>query len=468
MLLQPSKPMPHVVRWWWKNPYTHKRQQLNLAAWNVRTTNDSPNSCRPERATAIISNELESANIDICALSEVRRERTGNVIEKYHTIYWSGGETKEAGVGFAISNRLVTTITPILLPISDSIMVLRLQLASGDFLKIVSVYGPTMQRTDNEKEHFYESLNQVVNSNKSDKLIILGDLNARVGSDWELWPDVLGKHGTGKMNSNGFILLEFCAQNHFSIMGSMFQLPNRLKCTWQHPRSKHWHQLDHIISNTITKSAINVAKASLTADCFTDHRLVVCKCTFPLKKKKKGQKPPIKPSITMTQEKIDRLQEYINENLPNCSNTWESFKETLQNAAIHTFGKKKNQNSDWFDENDLEIRTLLKNKHLNRQEIQKRIRAMKNNWFVTKANEAEAYHKEKKLGEFYSIIRQVHGPRSRNTKQIKSKQGKLLTTQDEIKERWIEHFSELLNIAVETDNRILDELDTLPVRQDLE
>ena len=99
-----------VVVEYLQNPYKNK-QRLNLAAWNVRTTNDNPNSCRPERATAIISRELESENIDICALSEVRRERTGNIIEKYHTIYWSGGDTKEAGVGFAISNRLIKNIT---------------------------------------------------------------------------------------------------------------------------------------------------------------------------------------------------------------------------------------------------------------------------------------------------------------------------------------------------------------------
>ena len=88
-----------------------------------------------------------------------------------------------------------------------------------------------MQRSDIEKEHFYQSVDLVVNSNKSDKLIVLGDFNARVGCDSELWPDVLGKHCTGKMNSNGLSLLEFCSRNHFSVMGSMFQSPNRLKCT---------------------------------------------------------------------------------------------------------------------------------------------------------------------------------------------------------------------------------------------
>ena len=84
------------------------KQVLNLAAWNVRTTNDSVNSLRPERATAIICRALEEADVDICALSEVRRPGTGNIKERSHTIYWSGGEDKTAGVGFAVSNKFHT------------------------------------------------------------------------------------------------------------------------------------------------------------------------------------------------------------------------------------------------------------------------------------------------------------------------------------------------------------------------
>lgn len=105
----------------------------------------------------------------------------------------------------------------------------------------------------------------------------------------------------------------------------------------------------------------------------------------------------------MTREKIDLLQEYLNEKIPNCPNTWQSFKETHQNAAIHTFGKKKNQSSDWFDENDTEIINLLKNKQLNRQEIQRRTRTMNNYWFLARANEAEAYHKQKKLSAKFTV-----------------------------------------------------------------
>ena len=165
-----------------RNLCNHRKQVLNLAACNVRTTNDSADSCRPERATATISRELATANIDTCALSEVRREGTGNIVERDHTIHWSGTNNKEAGVGFAVSNRL-SNVTLDLKPVSERIMVLQLQVRSGEFLKLMSVYGPTMQRSDEEKEHFYGSLNAVVNTDKQDRIIVLGDLNASVGSD---------------------------------------------------------------------------------------------------------------------------------------------------------------------------------------------------------------------------------------------------------------------------------------------
>ena len=148
---------PSVVVKSKRNP-ANRYEKLSLGAWNVRTTNDSVDSIRPERATAIISRELENAHINICALSEVRREGTGNLIEKEYTYYWrSGGDKKEAGVGFAVANTL-SNVTLDILNISDRLMTIRMQLKSGNHLKLISVYAPTMQRSQEEKELFYLSL----------------------------------------------------------------------------------------------------------------------------------------------------------------------------------------------------------------------------------------------------------------------------------------------------------------------
>lgn len=63
-------------------PLKKGKQLLNLAARNVHTSNDSDTTIRPERALAIICKELEMAGKDICALSEVRRQGSGNVKER--------------------------------------------------------------------------------------------------------------------------------------------------------------------------------------------------------------------------------------------------------------------------------------------------------------------------------------------------------------------------------------------------
>ena len=135
--------MRHIVRWWWKvgefRIIIENRYSISPLGMFVQPM-IVPTHVGWKEQRQIISRELATANIDICALSEVRREGTGNIVERDHTIHWSG-----AGVGFAVSNRL-SNVTLELKPVSERIMVLRLHLKSGKFLKLVSVYGPTMQR----------------------------------------------------------------------------------------------------------------------------------------------------------------------------------------------------------------------------------------------------------------------------------------------------------------------------------
>ena len=141
-------------------------------------------------------------------------------MEKSHTIFWSGSDKKEAGVGFAIRNDLLnqSDLNPI--PINDRISTLRVMLKNDDYLTLISVYGPTMQRTQEEKEQFYEQLGDCLEGARNDRIVVFGDLNARVGKDWSSWPSVIGKYGVGNMNSNGLMLLEFCSRYQLCVMVS--------------------------------------------------------------------------------------------------------------------------------------------------------------------------------------------------------------------------------------------------------
>ena len=49
---------------------------------------------------------------------------------------------------------------------------------------IVSAYAPTMTNPDEVKDKFYDDLDSVISAApRTDKLILLGDFNARVGTD---------------------------------------------------------------------------------------------------------------------------------------------------------------------------------------------------------------------------------------------------------------------------------------------
>ena len=225
----------------------------------------------------------------------------------------------------------------------------------------------------------------------------------------------------GKMNSNGLMLLEFCTRLQLSVMGTMFQLKDSLKNTWQHLRSKHWHQLDHVLANQAAKPFIKVTKVNQAADCFTDHKLLVSNCALPLKRKKNISRPPKKLNTRLNDDKKAKLVQFLNEKIPASSFDFEELQDILQQAANHVFEKKKRIQNDWFDDQDDEIRNLLQDKSLDRHSLRTRIRQIKDAWFQKKAEEAEHFSQTKNPREFYATLNAVYGPRSRNSHPVSLK-----------------------------------------------
>lgn len=143
-------------------------------------------------------------------------------------------------MGFAIKSHLVRNLTSLPKGINDRLMVMKLPLKNNGQATIISAYAPTMTNPDEAKDRFYEELDSTITSvPRTDKLILLGDFNARVGSDHQAWEGVIGRNGIGKCNSNGLLLLQTCSSHDLIITNSLFRLPNRNKTTWMHPRSKH-------------------------------------------------------------------------------------------------------------------------------------------------------------------------------------------------------------------------------------
>ena len=106
-------------------------------------------------------------------------------------------------------------------------MTLRLPLAGNKHATIVTAYAPKMTNSDEVKDMFYNDLDDVISATpRSDKLILLGDFNAKVGKDHPTWEGVIGPEGVRKCNSNGLLLLRKCADHDLFITNTFCCLPN--------------------------------------------------------------------------------------------------------------------------------------------------------------------------------------------------------------------------------------------------
>ena len=89
-------------------------------------------------------------------------------------------------------------------------------------IMVIQVYATTNNAEEPEVEQFHEDLQDLLELTcKKDVLFIIGDWNAKVGS--QETPGVIGKFGVGVQNEAGQRLIEFCQENALVIANTLFQ-----------------------------------------------------------------------------------------------------------------------------------------------------------------------------------------------------------------------------------------------------
>ncbi|KAK7865974.1 hypothetical protein R5R35_009402 [Gryllus longicercus] len=459
---------------------------------------------RPERRTAVIDRELLRYRVDIAALSETRIAEVGSLIEKNYTFFWKGRDKthpRQHGVGFAIRNTILKGTTTAPMGVNERIMTLRLGLFKGTPINFISCYAPTLNAEANIKEDFYKNLDTVLNSiPKSESIFLLGDFNARVGQNFEAWNGVIGRHSIGKQNENGEMLLSTCASHNLTITNTLFQLKEIYKGTWKHPRSGHWHALDHIIVRQRDRRTVRVTRAYRGAECDTDHRLLICKVHIEPKKigtqttKNKQIRYDVTPLMNSTTraDLVNELQNHIQKRHSGKNNTieeeWNSLVQGIQTATKKVLKPTTKKTSpDWFNENSQAIEAVIKKKNnlfkltiIKPQDMQLRAdyrkakalvqqttRQLKNKWFQDKAQEIQVLADQNNSSAFYKAVNTIYGPTWNGCCPIKNKEGTLLTHSKEISHRWREYYQDLLNTNSIVNQQVIDQIPQYPVCEHL-
>ena len=143
-------------------------------------------------------------------------------------------------------------------------------------IMVIQVYVPTTNAEEAEIEWFYEDLQDLIElTPKKDVLFIVGDWNAKVGS--QKTPGITGKFSLGVQNEAGQRIIEFCLENTLIIANTLFLQNKRRLYTWTSLDGQHRNQIDYILCSQRWRSSIQSAKTKPGADCGSDHELLIAK-----------------------------------------------------------------------------------------------------------------------------------------------------------------------------------------------
>ena len=149
-------------------------------------------------------------------------------------------------------------------------------------ITVIQVYASTSNAEETEVERFYEDLQDLLElTPKKDVLFIIGDWNAKVGS--QETPGITGKFGLGMRNEAGQRLIEFCQENALVIANTLFQQHKRLYA-WISPDGQHRNQIDYILCSQRWRRSIQSTKTRPEADWGSDHEILITRFRLKLKK----------------------------------------------------------------------------------------------------------------------------------------------------------------------------------------
>ena len=154
-----------------------------------------------------------------------------------HYIYYCGQESlRRNGVAIMVNKRVRNAVLGCNLKNNRLISV---HFQSKPFnITAIQIYAPTRNAEEAEVECFYEDLQDLLElTPKKDVLFIIGDRNAKVGS--QETPGVTGKFGLGVRNEAGQRLIKFCQENTLVIANTLFQQHKRRLYTWTSPDGPH-------------------------------------------------------------------------------------------------------------------------------------------------------------------------------------------------------------------------------------
>ena len=424
-----------------------------------------------------IVHTMTERNLKLIGLAETRFSGNGhrNLHEDFELFYSGDQASTRHGVAIILHPDICKYVEKVIY-VNNRIIALTLNLQSYK-VSFIQAYAPQQGRPQEEKEAFYNDLQDTFDSLPTESEInIIGDLNGHVGCDRV--ENVIGDFGVGERNEEGETLIDFCVRNSLSIMNTFFKHQESHQYTWYRYNSQLGcydlkTQIDFVL--TTRKSTIKDVKAIPSESLDSDHRLVKAKMKIHLPKKEKSMVRK-RVKIENIKEAEQEIQQSLRENAESIKSEdveeyWKNLRDHIQDIqeniiGMKNVGKTKKKKTGWWTEEvkaEVEKKKLLFRKWLKERTPESRetyVNQRKTVYYAKKKAKTDMWSK---IGEdleadlkgtrklIYSMSKNYKNRSDDKPKNatIKDKDGEMITGQENVAARWVEYFEDLLNVENE-------------------
>ena len=464
---------------------------MKIGTWNVTTLKN-------DYRIDILTDEFRRFELDLLGVSETHIPGVGSMKLGDIEFVYSGRKdgVHRQGVGLMMNKEAAKSCLG-WEGINNRILIAHF-MTKKFRVSVIVVYAP-IEPTDgdtSDSDEFYLQLQEQIDRVPGRNMVfLLGDFNAQVGRNRDRWYPSLGNFGVGKENSNGYRLLQFCRYNNLVITNTVFGHKMAHKLTWYSRDGKTANLIDYVIVNRRLAGSIQdtrVYRSAVIDVKSKDHHLVVSKVNLKLKFRKSNSLPESYDVGRLQDENLrKKFQEQLSTKLEglkfdNVEDGWNNFRKTICEVADGVLGKSAKTATRNISEKALGLiesrRGLYKNylsdrSYENKRNVKKVEKALK---YELRRCEMEAMDKIAEDLEdaarrhnskiLYWHVNKLKGSSRSGLVPVKDRNWATISDKEKVKERWVEHFENVLNQDTVA-GKDIDEngkvCDTLDVKEDL-
>ncbi|KAK3515046.1 hypothetical protein QTP70_004038 [Hemibagrus guttatus] len=425
-----------------------------------------------------LADMMERRKVDILCVQETRwKGSKARSIGAGFKLFYYGVDSKRNGVGVVLKEEFVRNVLEVK-RVSDRVMSLKLEI-EGVMLNVASGYAPQVGCELEEKERFWSELDEVMESIPTGERVVIGpDFNGHVGERNTGDEEVMGKFGVKERNLEGQMVVDFAKRMDMAVVNTYFQKREEHRVTYK--SGGRSTQVDYILCRRGNLKEISDCKVVVGESVARQHRMVVCRMTLMVCKKKRS-KIEIEKKTKWWKLKKEECCEEFRQKLRQAlggqvvlPDDWETTAEVIRETGRKVLGvssgrRKEDKETWWWNE---EVQDSIQRKRLakkkwdmdrteeNRQEYKELQRRVKRE--VSKAKQKaydELYTRlDTREGEkdLYRLARQRDrdGKDVQQVRVIKDRDGRVLTSEESVQRRWKEYFEELMNEENEREKRV--------------